>query len=50
MALAVMPDDTSGNDSMGAVTTAPAPGEVIKWMNQAASSGEARITVSVEAA
>lgn len=26
MALAVMPDDTSGNDSMGAVTTAPAPG------------------------
>lgn len=42
-------DGTSGDDTMGYLSAAPAPGQTVTWKNQYTSTKEARLTAVVEA-
>lgn len=42
-------DGTSGDDTMGHLSAAPAPGQTVTWKNQYTSTKEARLTAVVEA-
>ncbi len=40
-------DGTSGDDSMGTLTTSAAPGSTVTWTNQTTSSGKAKVSAIV---